>query len=186
MKKIINGICVALAFIFLGIGAVGIVLPILPTTPFLLLAAFLFAKGSGRFHKWFVGTNIYKKYMEQAVTKKTMTKTAKRKVLTTLGIIFVIGFAVSPIWHAKVLILVVAAVHFYYFLLRIKTEEETEPEFFEQNGYRKQRSNAEPGSMKQRNCHTKQTPEKQVCETPVFKRNTDETKTAHRLVLPED
>lgn len=128
VKKIINGICVALAFVFLGMGAVGIVLPILPTTPFLLLAALLFAKGSDKFHKWFVGTNIYKTYMEQAVTKKVMAKTAKKKVLMTLGIIFVIGFAVSPVWYAKVLILIVAAIHFYYFLFRIKTEERTETE----------------------------------------------------------
>lgn len=36
------------------IGIIGIVLPILPTTPFFLLSAFLYAKGSEKFHKWFI------------------------------------------------------------------------------------------------------------------------------------
>ena len=51
MKKVINGICVVLAFVCVGLGAIGIVVPILPTTPLFLAAAVLFAKGSKRFHQ---------------------------------------------------------------------------------------------------------------------------------------
>ena len=53
MQKIVRFLYVAAAFISVGLGAIGIVLPILPTTPFLLLAAILFAKGSEHFHNWF-------------------------------------------------------------------------------------------------------------------------------------
>lgn len=121
MKKIIRAIYLVLAFLFLGIGIAGIVLPILPTTPFLLLTAALFAKSSERFHKWFVSTKLYDKYIDQALNRKAMTKETKRKAMATLGIIFLAGFLFSPVWYAKAIIVVIAAGHLYYFLAKIKT-----------------------------------------------------------------
>ncbi len=92
MKKILNIICVGLGFLFFGIGAAGAVMPVIPTTPFLLAAAFFFARGSERFHRWFVSTNLYQRYIEQAVKNKAMDKEAKRNMLIMLGIVFAIGF----------------------------------------------------------------------------------------------
>lgn len=120
MKKIVNGICICLGFLSLALGIVGAVLPVLPTTPFLILSAALFAKSSERFHTWLLSTKLYQRYIGDAVHKKQMTKKAKRNMLVTLGIIFTIGIIFSPVF-AKVIILIVAAGHFYYFLFRIKT-----------------------------------------------------------------
>lgn len=125
MKRLINTGCVILAFISLGIGCVGIVLPILPTTPFLLLALFLFAKGSERFHKWFMSTGIYKKYLEDFVATKSMTKEAKTKVLAIVTTLLVIGFCFSP-GFAKIIIAVVLVFHWVYFLFGIRTVEKKE------------------------------------------------------------
>ena len=122
MKKIINGICVALAFVCVGLGALGVILPILPTTPLLIAAACLFAKGSERFHKWFLNTKLYKKYIESAVKDGTMEKKAKRNMMVTLAIVFGAGICFSPVF-AKVIILVVAAIHFYVLIFRIRTVE---------------------------------------------------------------
>lgn len=121
MKKIVNGTCVFLGFIALGLGVLGIVLPILPTTPFLLLAAALFARGSNRFHRWFTSTRIYKRYIENTVKKKEMTAKAKAATLTTVSCLLLVGFIMSPVWYAKTIILLVAVFHYYYFLFRIRT-----------------------------------------------------------------
>lgn len=123
MRKVGNMVCVVLGFICFGLGAVGTVLPVLPTTPFLLAAAFFFAKGSERFNRWFVSTKLYKRYIEQAI-KKSMDKKSKRNLLVTLGIIFTIGIIFSPVF-AKIIILIVAIIHFYFFLFRVKTVPET-------------------------------------------------------------
>ena len=122
MKKIINGICVVLAFACVGLGLLGIVLPILPTTPLFIAAACLFAKGSKRFHVWFLNTKIYKKYIESAVKNGTMEKDAKRKMMITLGLVFGVGIFFSPIF-AKFIIFIVAAIHFYVLIFRIKSVE---------------------------------------------------------------
>lgn len=49
----------ALGFLALGLGALGVVLPLLPTTPFVLLAAFAFARSSERWHAWLLRHRIF-------------------------------------------------------------------------------------------------------------------------------
>lgn len=126
MRKILNGLCVALAFLCIAIGGIGIVLPVLPTTPFFLLALMLFAKGSKRFHKWFMGTLLYKKYLETYVNTKSMPTHTKRNVLFMVSILFTFGFIFSPVLWARIIIVIVWVGHFYFFLFRIKTTEKNE------------------------------------------------------------
>lgn len=122
MKRAVNTVCVVLAFISLGVGCVGIVFPILPTTPFLLLALFLFAKGSKRFHRWFLSTGIYKKYLADFVATRSMTKKAKARVLALVTALLAVGFWFSP-GIAKIVIAAVLVFHWVYFLFGIRTVE---------------------------------------------------------------
>lgn len=53
-----------------GLGVVGAVLPLLPAFPFLLLAAFCFAKSSERLHIWFINTKLYKNNLKSYVNSQ--------------------------------------------------------------------------------------------------------------------
>lgn len=57
-KKSIKSFFVILGVLFVLIGIVGIFLPLLPTTPFLLVAAFCFARGSDKFHAWLLNHKV--------------------------------------------------------------------------------------------------------------------------------
>lgn len=125
MRKTLNAIWVALGFLAFGLGLLGVVLPVLPTTPFLLLAAALFAKGSEKFHTWFVETKIYQKYIVTTFQKRQLTKKAKWKALGMTMLFLSIGLIVTPIWYAKAIIAVVMVFHVYFFLFKIKTVDES-------------------------------------------------------------
>jgi uncharacterized membrane protein YbaN (DUF454 family) len=54
---------VAIGLLTMAIGIVGIVLPILPTTPFFLVTAYSFTKGSTRFHDWFTSRPFVRRHL---------------------------------------------------------------------------------------------------------------------------
>ena len=68
---------VVVGCISLGIGAVGAVLPFLPTFPFLMLTAICFTASSERLNNWFKSTKLYKNNLESYVEKRGMTKATK-------------------------------------------------------------------------------------------------------------
>ncbi len=69
-----------LGFISLGIGCVGIVVRGLPTTPFVLLAASLFAKSSERWYNWLISNRLFGKFIEQYAREKGMS--LKMKIIS--------------------------------------------------------------------------------------------------------
>ncbi|MFK7941928.1 MAG: YbaN family protein [Paracoccaceae bacterium] len=80
-----------------GIGAVGVVLPLLPTVPFMLLAAFCFARGSDRFHDWLMnhprfGPPIKDWRAHGAISRKGKVA-ATVAILAALGISLILGVA---------------------------------------------------------------------------------------------
>ncbi|WP_239732712.1 MULTISPECIES: YbaN family protein [unclassified Mammaliicoccus] len=79
------------------LGFIGAVMPLLPTTPFILLAVFCFAKSSDRFHKWLVSTKVYKEYVEDF--QKYKGYTLKKKFELLISVYIVVGFSIWMIDH---------------------------------------------------------------------------------------
>lgn len=83
-------ILIVIGLIFTALGIAGAVLPLLPTTPFLLVAVFCFARSSDRFYNWLINQKIYKEYVENFYLHRGYTLQQKIKILISLYI--VIGF----------------------------------------------------------------------------------------------
>ena len=110
-----------LGFAAIGIGAVGVVLPVLPTTPFLLLASFCLAKGSEKFHTWFTGTKLYKNHLDEFVQNRSMTLKTKFSLLRPASGMLLLAFAAMPNWYGRAFIIFLIIFKYVYFFTRIKT-----------------------------------------------------------------
>ena len=99
----------ALAFLFLAVGAVGVVLPVLPTTPFLLVAGACFARGSERFHRWFLGTRLYQKHLDSFVKSRAMTLRTKLCILLPASGMLILAMVLVPILPMRIFILCLIA-----------------------------------------------------------------------------
>ena len=124
MKKLLY---LAGGFIGLGLGALGAALPLLPAFPFLLLAAYCFARSSERLHRWFVGTRLYKENLESCVAGRGMTRRTKLRIMTLVTLTMAIGFAMmGRVPVGRVILGIVWAGHVLYFIFGIRTLPEQE------------------------------------------------------------
>ena len=154
-------IWIALGFVFTGIGALGIPLPILPTTPFLLLAAFCFAKGSKRVDAWFRGTRLYKNHLESFVTHRAMTLKTKLTILLSASVMLLFGFAMMtlkamrtgntvPNTIGRVVILCMIPLKYLYFFTKIKTISNEEAQRIKQEDEQSKKNSSEGATLKEK------------------------------------
>jgi len=106
---------------FVGLGIVGIFVPVLPTTPFLLLAAACYARSSQRSYSWLLNNKWFGNYIRNYLERKGVP--LKVKVLTVTLLWITIGFSVAFAVQTLVarLILVLIAIGVSIHILSIRT-----------------------------------------------------------------
>ncbi|WP_423783280.1 YbaN family protein [Fusobacterium perfoetens] len=112
-----------LGLISIILGTVGIFLPLLPTTPFLLFSLFCFGKSSKRFHNFILENKIFGKYIRDYHEKKGITLKNKINVLLILSIS--ISFSIYKVnqIHLRIFLIVVF-LGVTYHILSLKTLKE--------------------------------------------------------------
>ena len=96
----------AIGVIALGLAALGVALPLLPTTPFLLLAAFAFARSSDRLHDWLVNHRVFGPLIQDWRQHRAIDRRVKIVSVISMVAIFALSFALN----ASTTVLVVQAV----------------------------------------------------------------------------
>ena len=81
-SRVKRAIYIFVGTVFLFIGAIGVFLPVLPTTPFLLLAAACYIRGSERLYHWLLNNRILGEFIRNYREGKGIT--LRNKVLTTI------------------------------------------------------------------------------------------------------
>ena len=117
MRKILY---IIIGCISLGLGIIGVIVPILPTVPFVLLTAFCFARSSERLDGWFKNTKLYR----ENNIKSGMTKRAKLRIMCSVTLLMGIGFimmGLKGIVVGDIVLLIVWIFHMVYFTFGVKT-----------------------------------------------------------------
>ncbi|MBQ8563474.1 MAG: YbaN family protein [Firmicutes bacterium] len=112
----------------LGIGAVGAVVPLLPSFPFLMLAAFCFARSSEKLNNWFINTKLYKNNLETYVKGQGMTWRTKIRIMITVTLLMSIGFIMmDQVPVGRMILAGVWLFHIFYFIFGVKTLQTSAP-----------------------------------------------------------
>ena len=90
-----RGLWLTAGMLFLGLGLLGVLLPVLPTTPFLLLAAGCFARSSPRLHGWLVGHRLFGPAIRNWEENGAISRPAKRLAAGSMAAVFALSVALG-------------------------------------------------------------------------------------------
>ncbi len=115
-----------LGWLAIVLGTLGIVLPLLPTTPFVLLAAWCFARSSPRFHDWLLWRSPFGRYIRHWQQHRAMPPGAKGRAMLLIVITFSVSiYLVNMLWVRIMLGVMLCAL--LLFMWRIPVVAENSP-----------------------------------------------------------
>ena len=120
ISKPIQILLITLGTFFVGVGIAGIFIPILPTTPFLLISAALYARSSKKFYNWLINNRIFGKFIKDYREGKGIP--LRLKLITIILLWITIGcsaiFAIDILWVRIILVIIDVGVTIH--IIRIK------------------------------------------------------------------
>lgn len=120
-NRVLRLLLLASGWICVGLGAIGVVLPLVPTTPFLLLAALCFYNSSPRFYNWLYANRFFGKYLLDYKEKKGVPIRVKIGTLLFMWASLAVSvYFVHILWLRILLLAMGAAVTIHLLVIRTK------------------------------------------------------------------
>ena len=112
-KNPIKILWLVIGFLAMGIGMIGVALPVLPTTPFLLLASFCLA------------TKLYQKHLDSFVKNRAMTLKTKFCILLPASAMLILAMIAMSNLYGRIFIVFLIIFKYVYFFTKIETVRDT-------------------------------------------------------------
>ena len=117
---------IALGSVSLSLGVIGLFLPILPTTPFLLFSSYCFLRSSEKLHRWLLSRKILGRYIYNYITYRAISLSAKIVSITFLWITLAISIFLINNWIIRAVLLFIGfAVTIHLLMLRTIEKSKT-------------------------------------------------------------
>jgi uncharacterized membrane protein YbaN (DUF454 family) len=120
-SKVVRALWIIAGSISLGLGIIGIVLPVLPTTPFLLLSAYCYDRGSERLHEWLMNNRVFGEYIRNYSEGRGIPMRAKVTAIVSLWVMIGVSAYFFMPWIEVRLILLIIAIGVTVHLVRLPT-----------------------------------------------------------------
>jgi uncharacterized membrane protein YbaN (DUF454 family) len=119
-KTWLRVLLISLGVLFIGLASLGIFIPVLPTTPFLLLSAALFARSSDRFYRWLIGNRFFGKYIKDYREGKGVPIKVKMGAIIILWVTICLSiiFGVEILWVRIILVMVAVGVTIHIAMIK--------------------------------------------------------------------
>lgn len=119
---------IALGSLSLGLGAVGVAIPVLPTTPFLLIALACYLRSSRRLYDWLMHNKLFGPYLYNYVTYRAVPKATKVAALAILWTGLITSILLVDLLYVRLILLIVGiAVSIHLFLLKTIGKAQMQP-----------------------------------------------------------
>jgi uncharacterized membrane protein YbaN (DUF454 family) len=125
MKRII---LIIIGWLAVVLATLGVVLPLLPTTPFLLLATWCFARSSPRFHHWLLYRSWFGSYIRHWQDHRALPPGAKPRALIFIVLTFAVSlYLVNILWVRLLLLVMMCALLFFMWRMPVIDEKQQKP-----------------------------------------------------------